>query len=161
MLRSHPDDKRGLAAISVLTTEDIIWNDNPPLCAVSHRARTSEYSCSHSSLNQERTSFELRVPVPLLLLECQWHCFTFSNQYTLYGCPRLVPGTQVCFASVLDASPSHSSTPPVIGSEACTSVLRSGHAWYCTRLRLSVVVLGFVAHSTIFHVCHWSVLVVH
>ena len=152
VLRTHPDDIRGAAAISVLTTEDIIWNDDPPLCAVSHRARTTQYSCSHSSLNQQRVSFELRVPVPLLLLECQWPCYTYPHHYTLYGCPRLLSGTQVCFASVLDASPTHTSTPPVLESEVSMSLLRSGHAWYCTRKRLSVLVLGFLAQSSTFHV---------
>ena len=152
VLRTHPDDKRGVAAVSVLTAEGIIWEGDPPLCTVIHRARSTHYTTSHSSLNQQRTLFILRVPLPLLLLECEWPCFTSSRQYTLYGCPRLVSGSQVCFASLLDASPTHTTNQPLVtwGNSMCQ--LRSGQAWYCARRRVSVVVLGFVAHSTQFHV---------
>ena len=152
VLRTHPDDKRGVAAVSVLTAEDIIWENDPPLCTVLHRARSTHYNTSHSSLNQQRTSFILRVPIPLLLLECEWPCSTSSPQYTLYGCPRLVSGTQVCFASLLDASPTHNTNQPLVTWGNSMRQLRSGQAWYCARRRVSVVVLGFVAHSTQFHV---------
>ena len=143
------------------TTQDIIWDNDPPLCTVIHRARGAAYSCEHSSLNQERQPFVLRVPVPLLLLESQWPCFTSPRGYTIYGSPRLLTGAQVCFGTLLDASPSYCTTQPVTTWVNSMSILRSGHAWYCPRRRVSILVLGFVAHSSQFHVRNINYLIAY